>query len=107
MSDIPIGTYTVLGTLGNGAHSSILHIRRAADGANYALKVVQLDTAADQKFFDQAKNEFIIGQLRAAGAYCPKTRLTLKLPDSSSATGRPSGRGNEFQRDPLCEEPAQ
>src|SRR5262245_23042734 len=34
---------------------------------------------------------------------CP----TLTPADSSSATGRPSGRGNEFRRDPPREEPAQ
>jgi hypothetical protein len=31
--------------------------------------------------------------------YCPKSRPTLTLPDSSSATRRPSGRGNEFRLD--------
>jgi serine/threonine protein kinase len=63
MSDFSIGKFTVVGTLGSGAHSSILHIRRADDGANYALKVVNLDGDADQKYFDQAKNEFAVGQL--------------------------------------------
>src|SRR5437016_291240 len=63
MSEISIGKYTVVGTLGAGAHSTILHIRRSADGKNYALKVVQLDTPADQKFYDQARNEFVVGQL--------------------------------------------
>src|SRR5262245_56070575 len=40
-------------------------------------------------------------------AYCPKTRPTLKLPDSSSATGRPSGRDNESRGDRPREEPVQ
>jgi serine/threonine protein kinase len=63
MSEFSIGQHTVLGTLGNGAHSTILHIRRAADSKNYALKVVELDTADDQKYHDQARNEFVVGQL--------------------------------------------
>src|SRR5882672_363702 len=39
--------------------------------------------------------------------YCPKTRPTVTPPDSSSATGRPSGRDNESRRDRPREEPAQ
>ena len=33
-----IGSFQILGTLGKGAHSSILHIRRESDGKQYALK---------------------------------------------------------------------
>jgi hypothetical protein len=44
-----IGKFQVLGTLGSGAHSAILHIRRAADSRQYALKVVPLDEPEDQK----------------------------------------------------------
>ena len=39
-----IGKFQILGTLGSGAHSTILHIRRSADGKQYALKVVPLET---------------------------------------------------------------
>jgi serine/threonine protein kinase len=63
MSDFTIGKYQVLGTLGAGAHSSILHIRRSADAKQYALKVVPVEGKGDQKFVDQAKHEFRVGQL--------------------------------------------
>jgi eukaryotic-like serine/threonine-protein kinase len=53
-----IGQFQVLGTLGKGAHSTILHIRRNADSKQYALKVVPLDTAEDQKYLEQARHEF-------------------------------------------------
>lgn len=56
--DFEIGKFQVVGTLGTGAHSTILHVRRAADGKNYALKVVPIDSAEDQKFLDQAEHEF-------------------------------------------------
>src|SRR5439155_11975765 len=48
MSIGPIGKFQILGTLGSGAHSSILHIRRSRDSRQYALKVVPLDSKADQ-----------------------------------------------------------
>ena len=57
-----IGSFQVLGTLGKGAHSTILHIRRSADSTHYALKVVPIGGADDQKFLDQAEHEFAIGQ---------------------------------------------
>ena len=60
MSDMKIGTFEVLGSLGAGAHSSILHVRRAEDGKAYALKVVPVDGADDQKFVDQAEHEFAV-----------------------------------------------
>ena len=63
MSEMQIGKFQVVGTLGSGAHSKILHIRRAADGKNYALKVVPIDGPEEQKFFDQAEHEFRIGQM--------------------------------------------
>ena len=44
----PIGTFHILGTLGSGAHSTILHIRRAADGKQYALKVVPLENLEEE-----------------------------------------------------------
>jgi serine/threonine protein kinase len=58
-----IGAFTVLATLGAGAHSSILHVRRAEDGREYALKVVPIDGAEDKKFLDQAKHEYRVGQM--------------------------------------------
>src|SRR5581483_8124476 len=58
-----IGKFQVVGTLGPGAHSTILHIRRSEDSKNYALKVVPIDGAEDQKFRDQAEHEFRVGQL--------------------------------------------
>jgi serine/threonine protein kinase len=63
MSDIKIGKFQVVGQLGSGAHSSILHIRRSADGKNYALKVVPVDEPEDQKYLEQAQHEFRVSQL--------------------------------------------
>ena len=59
----PIGKYQVLSTLGKGAHSVIFHIRRGADSREYALKVVNLDSAEDQKFLDQAQHELRVSQM--------------------------------------------
>lgn len=58
MSDFPIGKFQVLGTLGTGAHSTILHVRRSADSKHYALKVVPIDSGEDHKFLEQAQHEF-------------------------------------------------
>ena len=58
-----IGKYTVLGTLGKGAHSTILHVRRAADSRDYALKMVPIDGPDDNKFLDQAKHEYRVAQM--------------------------------------------
>ena len=63
MSDIKIGKFQVVGQLGTGAHSNLLHIRRSADGKNYALKVVPIDEAEDQKFLEQAQLEYRVAQL--------------------------------------------
>src|SRR5258708_7613618 len=63
MSDVSIGKFQVEETLGSGAHSSILLVRRAADSAHYALKVVPIGEAEDQKFYDQAQHEFRIAQM--------------------------------------------
>src|ERR1041384_4113876 len=63
MSDIKIGSFQVVGNLGTGAHSSILHIRRSADGKNYALKVVPIDGPDDQKYLEQAQHEFRVSQM--------------------------------------------
>jgi eukaryotic-like serine/threonine-protein kinase len=58
----PIGKFQVLGTLGAGAHSAILHIRRQADGRQYALKVVPIGTAEEKKFLEQAEHEFAVAK---------------------------------------------
>ncbi len=57
-----IGSFQVLGNLGGGAHSSILHIRRNCDSRHYALKIVKIETDDDQKYLDQAEHEYQIAQ---------------------------------------------
>src|SRR4051812_12438461 len=63
MSIEKIGAFTVLSKLGEGAHSSIMRVRRADDGREYALKVINLDTADDNKFLEQAKHEHRVSQM--------------------------------------------
>jgi serine/threonine protein kinase len=63
MSDFRIGRFQVVGTLGSGANSTLLHVRRAADGTNYALKVVSIKDPEDQKFFAQAEHEFKVASM--------------------------------------------
>ena len=58
-----IGSFQILGTLGTGAHSTILHIRRAKDGKQYALKVVPIADKDETKFLEQARHEFRVGQM--------------------------------------------
>ena len=58
-----IGSFQILGTLGTGAHSTILHIRRAKDSKQYALKVVLIAGKDEQKFLEQARHEFRVGQM--------------------------------------------
>src|SRR5437868_1631480 len=58
-----IGKFAVLGTLGTGAHSTILHIRRAEDARHYALKVVKIGGADERKFLEQAQHEFKVAQM--------------------------------------------
>jgi serine/threonine protein kinase len=58
-----IGKFTVLDTLGSGAHSSILHIRREADSKEYALKLVDIEDKDDRKYLEQAKHEYRVGQM--------------------------------------------
>lgn len=57
-----IGKYKILSTLGTGAHSTILHVRRDADSREYALKTVSIDDKEDLKFLEQAKHEFVVAQ---------------------------------------------
>ncbi len=63
MSDFRIGRFQILGTLGSGAHSTILHVHRSADGRNYALKVVPIRSKEDHKFLEQAQHEFRVAQM--------------------------------------------
>jgi eukaryotic-like serine/threonine-protein kinase len=63
MSEMKIGKFQVLEQLGTGAHSTILHIRRAADSTHYALKVVPLTGPDDQKYLEQAQHEFRVAQM--------------------------------------------
>jgi serine/threonine protein kinase len=58
-----IGKFQVISTLGNGAHSTILLIRREADQKPYALKVVPIADAEEQKFLEQARHEFRLAQM--------------------------------------------
>lgn len=58
-----IGKFQILGTLGTGAHSTILHVRRSEDSTNYALKVVPIGGPGDQKYLDQAEHEFRVAQM--------------------------------------------
>jgi eukaryotic-like serine/threonine-protein kinase len=57
-----IGKYQVLATLGKGAHSTILHVRRNADSREYALKLVAVANPGEQKFLDQVKHEYEVAQ---------------------------------------------
>src|SRR5262245_14182651 len=63
MAGINIGKFAVVSTLGTGAHSTILQVRRNADFKNYALKVVQIDGEEEMKFLDQARHEFRVAQM--------------------------------------------
>jgi serine/threonine protein kinase len=58
----PIGKFQILGPLGQGAHSAILHVRRQADGKQYALKVVPIAGPEDMKYLEQAGHEFSIAK---------------------------------------------
>jgi serine/threonine protein kinase len=58
-----IGKFTILDTLGSGAHSRILHVRREDDSKEYALKLISIDDKDDLKYLEQAKHEFRVGQM--------------------------------------------
>jgi serine/threonine protein kinase len=60
---VSIGKFSILGKLGTGAHSSILHIRRSSDSTQYALKVVPINGPQDMKFLEQAQHEFRVAQM--------------------------------------------
>lgn len=55
--------FEVIGELGVGAASRILHIRDPESFQHFAMKVVVRKTADEQKFLDQAKHEFEVAQL--------------------------------------------
>jgi serine/threonine protein kinase len=63
MSAFTIGKFQVVEPLGKGAHSSILHVRRNADSKHYALKIVSIEGAEEQKFLDQAEHEFKVARM--------------------------------------------
>jgi serine/threonine protein kinase len=58
-----IGNFQVIARLGTGAHSTILHVRRPADGRSYALKVVLIHGKKDLKFLEQAEHEFRVARM--------------------------------------------
>jgi eukaryotic-like serine/threonine-protein kinase len=58
-----VGKVELLSELGTGAGSRVFHVRRQADGRDYALKVVAVTTAGDRKFLEQARTEFRVGRL--------------------------------------------
>lgn len=58
-----IGPVQVVADLGTGAKSRVLQVRRAADGRDYALKLVSIDTERDKKFLAQARQEYRIGRM--------------------------------------------
>jgi serine/threonine protein kinase len=63
MSAFRIGKFQVVETLGTGAHSTILHVRREEDSKHYALKVVPIGGPEDQKYLDQARHELRVAQM--------------------------------------------
>lgn len=63
MADEKIGKVKILKTLGTGAHSTILHVRREADAREFALKLVPIETDDDKKFLEQAKHEYRVSRL--------------------------------------------
>ena len=58
-----IGKVQILNTLGQGAHSSIVHVRRSEDGREYALKLVPIESDEDKKYLEQAKHEYRVAQM--------------------------------------------
>jgi serine/threonine protein kinase len=62
MTALRIGKFQVLGQLGTGAHSTILHIRRSADARSYALKVVPIAGSEEHKFLQQARHELRVAE---------------------------------------------
>ena len=97
-----IGKFTVLDTLGSGAHSSILHVRRDADSKEYALKLVPIDDKDDLKYLEQAKHEFRVGQMlnhpNLVKVYCLRDRGRVVLrPEEGQAADRVRPRQDDGQ----------
>jgi serine/threonine protein kinase len=63
MAGFAIGALTVLAELGAGAGSRVFHVRRRADGGEYALKVVSAGRRADPRYPEQLRHEFRIGRV--------------------------------------------
>jgi serine/threonine protein kinase len=63
MTRFGIGELTVLAELGGGAGSRVFHVRREADSADYALKVVPAGRHADPRFLEQLRHEFRVSRL--------------------------------------------
>lgn len=63
MNTDKIGKFQVIGTLGTGAHSTILHVLRKADAKSYALKVVPIAGPEEMKYLEQAQHEFEVAQM--------------------------------------------
>jgi serine/threonine protein kinase len=58
-----IGPFQILGNLGSGAHSKILHVRCSGDGKQYALKVVPIQSREDRKYLEQAQHELRVARM--------------------------------------------
>ncbi|MFO0821803.1 MAG: serine/threonine-protein kinase [Gemmataceae bacterium] len=62
MAHDKIGPFTILGELGTGAGSQVFRIRRHADRAEFALKLVYAETRLHLKYLEQLQHEYDIGQ---------------------------------------------
>lgn len=58
-----IGAFQIMSELGSGAHSTVFQVRRKADGKQYALKVVTLDSPEHMKYLEQARHEFRVAAM--------------------------------------------
>ena len=58
-----IGPLVVLAALGTGAGSRVFRVRRAKDGLEYALKLVDARAEGGRKYFEQARHEFRVGRM--------------------------------------------
>jgi len=58
-----IGAVEVLANLGAGARSTVVRVRRAADGKEYALKVAPVARKSEKKYLAQARQEYRVGQM--------------------------------------------
>src|SRR5438270_49385 len=94
-----IGKFQILGTLGQGAHSTILHVRCQSDGRQYALKVVPIDGKDDQKFYEQARHGTVNERTDIYNFGATMYRLTTwRLPPSTvPARGSPTLSSKMFE----------